>query len=254
MVEHLDRFKHKNKMKALREKSTQYYYFSDAVQNVMGDQKVRNFIRNWIFTKGPGSNSTDPEATIEFFLSKMSTEEIDALQKDIITEFSLTEEDVPEQKPKELPKVSLVPGTLVLITDYGSGEEPRKYMWNKSRGEILTKNKDGTYKIRITDVKDSNVLYSKKWYDQEQKALTQKLNLPKEAFKTLKEIEDEEKAAAEEAERSKKEAEAEKAKQAKEKEAEKAKKEKEKADKAKEAEEKEAEKQESIKRMSRRLL
>ena len=203
----LERFKHHR----LLEKSTQYYYFSDEMLGAVKQHKdIADFIKGWT-----GSEQD--------------------LEKEIRSKFQqhFTEAEEPDTNEPEKSTVSLVPGTLVLIKSYGSDDEPRKYMWNKSRGEIVAKNPNGTFKIRITDVKDSNVLFSKKWYDQEQKALTQKLNIPREAFQTLKEIEDAENAAVEKAEK-------EKAKVAKEKEAEKKK--------------KEDEKKESIKRTTRRLI
>jgi len=180
----------------LQEKSTQYYWFSQDILDLIGsDHKVFNFVNDWVYSEGPG-NDERYQTNYELldYLEILSPEEIELLTKKIKKKFKI-KESIEVDKPDKpvIPKpVPLVPGTLVLVTNYGTDKEPRKYMWNKSRGEILKKNDDGTYKIRITDVKDSNVLYSKKWFDQEQKALTQKLNLRPDEFKTLKQIEDEE--------------------------------------------------------------
>ncbi len=62
-------------------------------------------------------------------------------------------------------------------------------MWNKSRGEVRAVNTDGTYKITITDITDSDVAYSKKWAGREDKALQQRLTLAGDDFKSIKEIE-----------------------------------------------------------------
>jgi len=153
----------------LNEKSTQYYYFSDEMLGIIRQHKdIADFVKDWT-----GSEQD--------------------LENEIRSEFQqyFTEAEEPKKKENikvELDDNDLVPGTLVLIHGYGTDSEPRKYMWNASRGEILSRNHDGSYKVRITDVKDSNVLYSKKWYDQEQKALRQRVNLKRDEFKTLKEI------------------------------------------------------------------
>jgi len=181
--------------------------------------------------------------------------------EDSVSEADVKQDSGPEEIKTELSTDDLVPGTLVIIQGYGSNNEPRKYMWNKSRGEILFKNPDGSYKVRITDVKDSNVLYSKKWYDKEQKALTQRLNLKTDEFKTLKELENEEEKAAAEKEKAaaeKEKAEIEKARgdeaKAKEKEASDKKKAEEKAKKEAEKAEADKQKSENVKRISRRLI
>jgi len=174
--------------------------------------------------------------------------------EDSVLEADVEQDSEPKEIKTELSTADLVPGTLVIIQGYGSNNEPRKYMWNKSRGEILFKNPDGSYKVRITDVKDSNVLYSKKWYDKEQKALTQRLNLKTDEFKTLKELENE----AEKAEADKENAAIEKAREteakAKEKEVSDKKKAEEKAKKEAEKAEADKQKSENVKRISRRLI
>jgi hypothetical protein len=148
---------------------------------------------------------TDKEvsAYVQSFLkpdAEFSTQEIKDLEKFIMKKFNLTEADGEKKDPKdkggkeEKPKQSypVVIGTLLKITNFGKDDEPKKQMWNNSRGEVLAKNPDGSFKVRITDVKEANVLFSKNWYDNEQGALKQKLNLRREEFKTLKELEDEE--------------------------------------------------------------
>jgi hypothetical protein len=179
---HLDRFKHHNK---LQEKSTQYYYFSDFMKNIIDtDKEVSAYVQSFL----------KPDA-------EFSTQEITDLENFIMKKFNLTEADGEKEEPKdgkedkpEKPKKTypVVIGTLVKITNFGKDDEPKKQMWNNSRGEVLAKNSDGSFKIRITDVKEANVLFSKNWYDNEQGALKQKLNLRREEFKTLKELEDEE--------------------------------------------------------------
>ena len=221
-MEHLDRFVMKRK---LQEKSTQYYWYN----GVWNDEPEN--------TEEGDSKSKDP----------LDVQEAEEKAKE------------PEENPKkemrtELDSTDLVPGTLVIIQGYGTNNEPRKYMWNKSKGEILSKNPDGSYKVRITDVKDSNVLFSKKWYDKEQKALTQRLSLTTDEFKTLKELDNE----AEKAEVDKENAEIEKAREgevkAKEKEASDKQKAGDKAKKEAEKAKKKEEKSENIKITSRRLI
>jgi len=241
-MEDITRFRHKRK---LLEKSTQYYYFTDEILGLINSNpSIQDFIQSWIKDSIP---KTDPRFNTKFklndFYEVLTKDEIKNLENDIKTNFKVSESSDVEKKSDikvELDASDLVVGTLIQIQNYGTDAEPRKYMWNNSRGEILSKNGDGSYKIRITDVKDSNVLYSKKWYDQEQKALRQRLNLVKDEFKTLKELDN----AVAQAEIDKENSAIDKAREVEQKKKEVEKKSKEDVKK----------KEESIKRMSRRLL
>jgi len=147
-------------------------------------------VSDWIYSEGPGSDDRYNAYSIpDDYLKLLSPDEIKYLTKAISKKFKVSESDT----KKTINKTKTLPiGTLVQITDFGTDEEPRKQMWNMSKGEILAINSDGSYKIRITDVKESNILFSKNWYDNEEGALKQRLNLMRSEFKTLKELESEE--------------------------------------------------------------
>lgn len=243
MKENLDRFKANRSMTATEQTSTFYYYYYNPsfLDKYNDDPEVSIWVANWLKKQYPYSYSNFKQGLKPFdYFELLDPFERELFSKDFLKDFETSIKEEEEKKAEigktELDPEDLVPGTLVLITNFGTDSEPRKYMWNKSKGEILTKNPDGTYKIRITDVKDSNVLYSKKWYDQEQRALTQKINMTRNEFKTLKEIENVELKAKEDAERAK--LAAEKAKGD--------------AEKAKAKEDKS--KEENIRRISRKLL
>ena len=189
-----------NELFKLQEKSTQYHYFSDEMlNNIQTDDKIFNFISDWMYTSGPASDERySLDKTLDDYLELLEPSEIEFLQKAIKRKFNVKESDEKDtsgdkqEKKKSLKTYPVTVGTLVKVVAFGKDNEPRKQMWNKSVGEILTKNKDGSFKIRITCIKDSNILFSKNWYDNESGALRQKLNLRREEFKTLQELENEE--------------------------------------------------------------
>ena len=82
-------------------------------------------------------------------------------------------------------------GTLIVVKGYGGDIEPGKDAWNGVIGEIRDINRDGTYSIRVTDVKKSKVLFTKKWAGREAEALKQMMNLDDKFFITIKALETE---------------------------------------------------------------
>lgn len=177
------------------ENSTQFYQFSDEVLNkIKTDDLVNNWVSNWIFSFGPGSDARFmPDYSVDDYLGTLIPDEMEYLERTVKELFGVKFKNESEEPSPTTPPEpdTIVRGTLIVIQNYGSDLEPQKYMWNNARGEVLDKNQDGSYKVRITDVKDSNVLYSKRWYDAEQQAMRQRLNLKREEFKTLKELDDE---------------------------------------------------------------
>ena len=150
------------------EKSTHYYYF-------LPDYIDRNTeAEEWLTTYLKGKPSDN-----------LTSKEIKHIEKTFKNNKWLkTNKNEEEEKSK---KYSI--GTLIVITDYGNDNEPQKNMWNGSRGEVRGVNTNGTYKISITDVKDSQVMFSKKWVGREDLALKQRFTLTTDEFKTPKEAE-----------------------------------------------------------------
>ena len=178
-----------NELFKLQEKSTQYYYFSDMVLNAIEtDDEINKYFTDWSYSQGPASDDRhNPTFSTKDFINLLTPSEIEYLQNTIVKKFHLTEAQ--EKKESKFP---VVVGTLLKVSDYGKDTEPRKQMWNNPKGEVLSINKDGSFKIRITSVKDAHVLYAKNWYNDEQGALKYRLNLKRSEFKTFKEIDHEE--------------------------------------------------------------
>lgn len=66
-------------------------------------------------------------------------------------------------------------GDIVQIRDYGL-DDPKLRIWNGSKGEVVAVNGNNV-KVRITDIKGSNVPFSVKWKDRIDRALKQTLSL-----------------------------------------------------------------------------
>ncbi len=192
------------------ESSVQYYYFTDEILNSLNnDPKSKKWFTEWMFKEGPGSDERHDTlySPMDYVNNDILTsDEINTVTNYITDKKWVTEAEEEEEEVKEKPKekevkekpkenTKYVVGTIVLITNYGTDSEPQLQMWNNSYGEIRQVNNDGTYKIAISDITDSEVAYSKKWAGREDKAIQQRLTMPGTAFKSTSEIKAEEEAA-----------------------------------------------------------
>ena len=84
---------------------------------------------------------------------------------------------------------AVVSGNIVKIQNYGNEAEPQKDIWNGCIGEIREIKKD-FFRVRVTDVRGSKVLYSRKWANREKDALNQILHLKRSDFVLLSEVEE----------------------------------------------------------------
>ena len=176
-----------NEMYKTFESSTRYYYFTDEILDVMdNNHNAQEWFSDWIYSEGPGSDERYvPDDTPQDYINKdtLYASEIAKVTKYFETKkWSKANE---EKSPK--PKYAI--GTLITITNYGSVTEPQKSMWNGARAEIRGISSDGNYNISITDIKGSEVMFSKKWVGREADALKQRFTLEPSMFKTNDEIE-----------------------------------------------------------------
>ena len=151
------------------EKSTQYYYFlpSYTRNNIDAEKWIQKYL------KGKDKNN-------------LSAKEISHVEKTFESNNWL---NTNEEIEKPLPKMKFPKGTLVVVQGYGDESDPKKQIWNGTIGEIRDINHKGEYTIRVTDIKHSKVLFSKKWAGREQDALKYILHLSPENFVTVNEYE-----------------------------------------------------------------
>ena len=180
-----------NEIYGVFEKSTQYYYFSDEMLDVLDkNEKAYKWFSDWIYKSGPGSDERYvPDATSHDYIDD---ESLTSSEIEFVSKYFAEKNWVNTNEAKDPEKKMKYPvGTLIVVKGYGGDIEPGKEAWNGVIGEIRDINNDGTYSIRVTDVKKSKVLFTKKWAGREAEALKQMMNLSDKEFITIKALETE---------------------------------------------------------------
>lgn len=188
-----------NELYDVCEKSTQYYYFNDEMLNAINSNtKAYKWYSDWIYSSGPGNDDRYvPDNTPEDYIDSLRPTEVEEITKTFIKKKWINANEASNKTTTPTNKKSNAKypiGTLVQLTNFGKDNEPQKNMWNGSLGEIRSHVGGSEYKIKITNIKGSDVLHSKKWMGREQKALEQRFSIQTGEFKTLQEIKAEEEA------------------------------------------------------------
>lgn len=77
-------------------------------------------------------------------------------------------------------------GDIIQVRDFAL-DDPAMKIWNGAKGQIVSA-KNGNFKVRITDIKGSNVQYSVKWSQKLDKATKQTLTLKLGEFIILRDV------------------------------------------------------------------